>query len=341
MKKLLFKICLFIAAIIISGTSSHSSTEKANVPESIIVVNETKYSVKDGDNLKKIASSFNVSPEELIKTNKLRNAATISPGQTLKIYERIIVPQTIENGLIINLPEYKIYHFELGKLKNSYKIAIGKKSWKTPTGGFEIANKSLDPTWIIPPGIAGKLKNENSTVPPGPDNPLGKYWIGLSLPHIGIHSTNEPVSIGKAKSHGCMRMYTDEAERLFNNLEVGIKGEIIYKPVKVAYKNGDIFLEVHEDIYNLVPDLLSHTTSLLQSHGLYSKVDLETVKAAVNEKNGTPVRIGSSFGNNAITELDNVEEKQVLEKENNNFNLTEPTKRPKTDEAATIWGSSN
>lgn len=263
--------------------------------ESVVIEKILNYTVSDQDNLNKIATRFDTTPDELVKLNKLRNSGALKPGTNLKITKNILVPKTIYEGLIINLPEYKIYYFEQGSLKNTYSIAIGKKSWKTPVGKFKIANKKIDPAWNVPPEMASKLDIEESIVPPGPDNPLGKYWIGLNIPHIGIHSTNQPYSIGKAKSHGCIRMKMEEAEKLFSQIDVGTYGEIIYEPVKIARKKGKIYLEVHDDLYGEFQDLHSQTVKLLNEMEYSGNVDMENVEKTVELKSGAPVKIGTSF----------------------------------------------
>lgn len=342
MKRILYFTTLFFTIFLILDPPSNSSIDKG-FPDSNIIDKDTSYTVKKGDSLKKIASRFDVTPEELIKANKLRNANILNPGQKLRILTKTIVPKTIDEGLIINLPEYKIYHFEFGRLYKTYKIAIGKRSWKTPRGKFEIANKTLDPTWRVPPGMARKLNIKKSSVPPGPSNPLGKYWIGLSLPHIGIHSTNQPQSIGKAKSHGCMRMKPGEAKTLFNHINVGAPGEIIYEPVKVAQKDGNIFLEVHEDIYNLYPDLYAHTLDLLKQKNINNKVDIEIIQKTVKEKRGSPVRIGSNFSNTTFTKIDFIDDKidKIIHKTHSYIGRENKSKnKSESKNTSPIWGSS-
>lgn len=340
MRRILYITTTFFITFLVIVPLTSSSIEDG-FPSSNIIGKDTNYTVKKGDSLKKIASRFDITAEELVKTNKLRNANVINPGQKLRISTKTIVPKKIDKGLIINLPEYKIYHFEFGRLFNTYDIAIGKKNWRTPRGKFEIANKTLNPTWRVPPGMARKLKIKKSSVPPGPSNPLGKYWIGLSLPHIGIHSTNQPRTIGKAKSHGCMRMESDKAKKLFNDVNVGTPGEIIYQPVKIAQSDGSIFLEVHHDIYGLFPNIYSHALSLLSKEGLKNKVDIEVVKKAVEEKRGSPVKIGHNYVNTGYTKFDFIDEKvEYVKQKAKSYIETKKKSKSTQKESSPIWGSS-
>ena len=261
-----------------------------------LIGTENRYVVKRGDTVKNISLRYGITPSELLKANKLRNPDVIQPGQSLRISTQKIIPKKVYNGLIINLPEYQLYHFKNGVLLNTYPIAIGKTSWKTPRGRFFIDNKALNPTWRVPPQMQKRYKKKyrNKIVPPGPNNPLGKYWIGLSIPHIGIHSTNKPYSIGQARSHGCMRLNSKDAEKLFNSVDVGMQGEIIYEPVKIGTYGGNIFIEVHEDIYKKQNDLYKLTINKLKKSNLYSQVDIESVKKAVEDKEGIPIVISKT-----------------------------------------------
>ena len=87
-------------------------------------------------------------------------------------------------------------------------------------------------------------------VPPGANNPLGKYWLGLSMPGIGIHGTTSPKSIYHFQSHGCIRLHPEDAERLFHMVEEGEAGIIIYQPILLLHTpQGQVFIESHRDIY--------------------------------------------------------------------------------------------
>jgi L,D-transpeptidase ErfK/SrfK len=98
-----------------------------------------------------------------------------------------------------------------------FPVAVGKPSSPSPTGTFEIVSRVVDPTWYGP----------HQVVAPGPSNPLGTRWLGLSEKGYGIHGTNAPGSIGKSASHGCIRMRKHDIEELFNVVRVGDKVELV------------------------------------------------------------------------------------------------------------------
>lgn len=259
-----------------------------------IIGSERFHTVGEEESISDISENYDVPVRRLLEINGLKDPVSIVPGDKLKITAKKIVPSEMENGLIINLPEYTVYHFENGKVLNTYPIAIGKRSWQTPRGKFRVANKLIDPAWKIPPRMSKRYNYEKELIPPGPDNPLGKYWIGLSIPHIGLHSTNKPETVGLPISHGCMRMYTDHAETLYSSAEIGTSGEIIYEPVKTVFSDHSVYLEVHDDVYQLISDIQNHVINKLEKLNVKQYVDMEKVKEIINEKNGVPVNISRS-----------------------------------------------
>ena len=118
--------------------------------------------------------------------------------------------------LVISIPDRKIALLEDGRVVKVYGIAVGKRSTPSPNGKFNIANRVVKPTWNQPGKVVG----------PGPANPLGTRWMGLGYKGYGIHGTNRPASIGKAASHGCIRMRNQDVEELFELVQVGDEVEL-------------------------------------------------------------------------------------------------------------------
>ena len=118
--------------------------------------------------------------------------------------------------IVVSIPDRKLALLEGDRVVRLYDAAVGKPSTPSPQGEFEIVNRVPHPTWYT----SGKV------VPPGKSNPLGTRWIGLSLKGYGIHGTNVPGSIGKAASHGCIRMRNKEVEELFELVAVGVTVEL-------------------------------------------------------------------------------------------------------------------
>ncbi|OIN97048.1 hypothetical protein AUJ66_04470 [Candidatus Desantisbacteria bacterium CG1_02_38_46] len=251
------------------------------------------YEVKRGDILLKIALKFDISYMSIVYANNIKNPALIHIGDKLFIPKRMIIPKKLYKGLLLNLPEYRLYVFDDTTVVKVYPICIGLTTWRTSQGKFKIRNKAINPSWHIPEEMAVRLMKQQEIVPPGDTNPLGDRWIGLSLPNIGIHSTIDTMSIGRTSSHGCIRLYPRDIHELFDMVKVGDTGEIIYEPVKIGMIGSRIFLEIHRDIYKLVPKMKDEVMRRLESLGLINFVDTEKIQEIVNERRGIPIIIGS------------------------------------------------
>lgn len=256
-----------------------------------LALEDKYYTVGKGDYLYKIAKEHDVSFPFLQRANLIKDPNKINVGDKLLVSSRVIVPKKLENGILINLPEYRMYVFEQEKLKYILPVSIGLKTWRTPTGEFRIKNKIKNPVWYMPKDMANKLSIKREIIPAGPLNPLGDMWIGLDIAHIGIHSTNVPMSIGKPLSHGCMRLYPWHAARFFKMVDVGTAGEIIYEPVKIAMAEGRVYLEVHEDVYNYHENLVYIINKKVEKLNLEDKVDFTKIKQVLGKKQGIPINI--------------------------------------------------
>jgi lipoprotein-anchoring transpeptidase ErfK/SrfK len=141
---------------------------------------------------------------------------TLKPTMTVASIGPVIVIQRGANRLSL---------FDRGRLVRRFPVATGQAIYPTPLGRFEIIVKEENPWWYPPTqdAWAKGLK----PVPPGPSNPLGTRWMGLNVPGVGIHGTDEPASIGYSESHGCIRMQVPDAEWLFTHVDVGTQVFII------------------------------------------------------------------------------------------------------------------
>ncbi len=126
-------------------------------------------------------------------------------------------PAAAKRVIVVSLEDRKLALVEDGQVKKVYTVAVGKPSTPSPVGTFTIARRVMNPTY----------SHDGRIVPPGPGNPVGTRWMGLSIPGYGIHGTNVPSSIGKAASHGCIRMAKKDLEELYPMVEVGDTVELI------------------------------------------------------------------------------------------------------------------
>jgi len=250
----------------------------------------TRYIVKKKDTLLDIARNHGLGFNELADLYPDVDPWVPPQGKELVIPSVWVLPRAKKEGIMINLPEFRLFYFmkQVGMVK-TYPVGIGDEGWDTPVGTFWIATKTVRPTWYVPESLQAKYGTK--VVPPGPENPLGDYWMGLGRTSYGIHGTNFPWAVGRLVTHGCIRLYPEDMERFFPMIEKGTPVEIVYEPVKFGTASGRIYVEVHRDIYRKVKDFLIYGWSRLAEKGLVDKVDRLKFQRALERQDGLPVDI--------------------------------------------------
>jgi L,D-transpeptidase ErfK/SrfK len=251
------------------------------------------YTAKPHDNYYIIARKYGLGSRYLMSLNKAKSPyLNINDKVTIS---RVIIPASSHDGLIINLPEKKLYHFTKGRLLKTYGVAVGKPSTETPMGNYSILYKTEAPEWHVPLSIQKEMaasgKEVKTVVPPGPGNPLGNWWMAIGN-GIGIHSTNAPASIGYSVSHGCIRMRPRSAQELFKKVKVKTPVKIIYQPLKIGVdKENRVYLEVYPDMYSRNINYTEATRYLLKQSNLDANIDWNSVSLAIRSGQGVPYLI--------------------------------------------------
>jgi lipoprotein-anchoring transpeptidase ErfK/SrfK len=142
-----------------------------------------------------------------------------------QLLEPKVTPESIGHAIVIRRGDNRLFLYNGARFVRRFQVATGQSSYPTPLGHYEVVVKQRDPWWYPPEGSAWAQGKE--PVPPGPGNPLGTRWMGLSAPYVGIHGTPDATSIGYSASHGCIRMRIPEAEWLFDHVEVGTQVFIV------------------------------------------------------------------------------------------------------------------
>ena len=289
-----FRSIVLIPLTLIFGAGAASAQEPSASPA---IVGETQtYTVAPGDGLYAVARARGFAFTALARANGIEKPNLVRAGKTLILPTRCILPPGGREGLLINIPESRLYRFHEGVLQAVYPATVGLPTWQTPVGAFTITVKVLDPAWTMPEELARREKVQREVVAPGPDNPLGDRWIGTSLAHTGIHSTNVPMTVGRPLSHGCVRLYPEHAHALFEAVAVGDPGEFVYAPVKAALDGESVVIEVHPDIYGRFTDLSQEAGRVLREAGLWERVDPDLLTRALAECRGIPVVVSSELG---------------------------------------------
>ncbi len=213
--------------------------------------NEIYISEKD-QTLLEIAKKTDMGYYELYLANDILNPFDIKKGQIVIIPRRRIVPEFyFEFGVVyINLQEKRLYYPVIINKRQyviTFPVGIGTDNLHEPVGEFEITQKRKNPIWYP----TKRLREENPelprAVPPGKNNPLGTRALRLGETAYLIHGTNKPYGIGMRVSHGCIRMYNQDVERLFDMVDEGTVVKIFRKSVKIGKKDGKDYLEIDTD----------------------------------------------------------------------------------------------
>jgi L,D-transpeptidase ErfK/SrfK len=250
------------------------------------------YSPKDREEVHLISAKLGVDSQLIAQANHLSRFSKVEPGRSLHIDNQHIAPCDITKGILVNLPQRMLFHYkEDGTLEAAYPVAVGKPEWETPIGSFAVITMHKNPVWVVPKDIQEEMEDEGkeviTRVEPGPDNPLGNYWIGLSLPGIGIHATNVPASVYSYHTHGCVRLSPDNVKELFGHISKNEFGMIVYEPVLFAkLDDGRVFLEVDRDIYEKGLTDMDHVKQLADSMKLGDVIDWAGATAVVNSHDG-------------------------------------------------------
>jgi L,D-transpeptidase ErfK/SrfK len=211
------------------------------------------------DTLYDLARTYSLGSEELIRVNPGVDPWIPGAGKVITVPDRHILPPGAREGIVVNLPEHRLYYFPRpvrGKPVQviTYPVSIGKMDWHTPIGLTHVIAKIKNPIWYPPESVRKEHAAAGDPlppfVPPGPDNPLGAYAMRLAAGNgtYLIHGTNNPVAVGLAVTHGCIRMYPDDVAALFPMIPVGTPVRLINEPVKVAWVDGELLLEAHPPV---------------------------------------------------------------------------------------------
>jgi len=260
------------------------------------------------DTLIELAQRYSLGYEELLRVNKGVDPWLPGEGTQIVIPGKRLLPPGGREGIVVNLPEHRMYFFPQPKDDDpakvlTFPVSVGKMDWQTPIGVTKVVAKQQDPPWYPPLSVreehAARGDPLPTVVPPGPDNPLGAHALRLNIPGGSylIHGTNNPDAVGMAVTHGCLRMYPQDVARLFDLVPVGTKVSLINEPLKMTRVDGEVWIEVHPPIDAQgqsttvrLEDFSARLDSLLGEAEVAINWDIAI--EALREASGIPVMIG-------------------------------------------------
>ena len=259
--------------------------------------------VKDGDTFATIARRYDVGFYELVESNPEVSPDSPRPDTVLIVPTQYVLPHVPHVGIVINLAAMRLYYFPKGKKYfYTFPVGIGKQNWGSPLGVLHIIQKIKDPKWIVPASIR-KYREEHGdpvsrVVDSGPDNPLGYFAMRLSDPTYLIHGTNDPSSVGRRSSAGCIHLYPEDIKQLFAMTTVRTRVLIINQPYTAGWEKNKLYIEAHlplqeqrEELSNTSAVAVALINSLL---GDVSDPQIDWKKASqiVKEHMGIPTFVG-------------------------------------------------
>jgi L,D-transpeptidase ErfK/SrfK len=208
------------------------------------------------DTLLDVARAYGIGYEEIIAANPGVDPWLPGDGTEILIPSRFVLPEAPREGIVINLPEHRLYYFPPAvpgepRVVRTYPISTARMDWKTPLGVTRIVTKEHMPNWYPPESVRREhaLRGDPlpKVVPPGPDNPLGEHKMRLAIPGGAylIHGTNRPAGVGMQVTHGCIRMYPEDVAELFALVAINTKVNLIDQTTKVGWSRGTLYAERH------------------------------------------------------------------------------------------------
>jgi L,D-transpeptidase ErfK/SrfK len=298
---------VFFLFAVLCGTAEATVYE---LPENGAAVFGTDEHIKSTyqDTLLDIARRYSLGYEEIIRANPGVDMWLPGEGTDILLPGRRILPPGPHEGIVVNLPEHRLYYFPKPRKGEkavviTYPVSIGKMDWSTPLGETRVIAKQKNPAWYPPESVRKEhLANGDplpAVVPAGPDNPLGDFAMRLAVGggSYMLHGTNNPMAVGMAITHGCIRMYPEDVAALFPLVPVGTKVWLINDPVKVAYVDGELLLEAHPPVDaegqttepNL--DLLSQLLDKALGNST-AAIHWELARSTLQAANGMPEVVG-------------------------------------------------
>ena len=251
--KILRKFILGLSLLGLS-VSAIASTSYVLKPNTRLVGEEQVYNIaKQGTTtLEYVAAKYSLGLSNMIEANPEVDPIVPLKGTSLIIPGRLILPDTVHDGIILNTAEMRLFYYHNGVVE-VYPIGIGQLGKDTPKNWVtKVERKKAGPTWTPTAAMRAEYRAQGeilpAVVPAGPDNPMGLYAMYIGRLYA-IHGTNAEFGIGLRVSHGCVRLRNEDNETLFHKVPVGTRVQFINRAIKYTTEpDGNIYIEVHQPL---------------------------------------------------------------------------------------------
>jgi len=252
------------------------------------------------------ARAYGLGYDDLVAANPDVDPWLPGEGTSVILPTRFVLPLAPRVGIVLNIAAKRLFYYPPSldgepRVVETFPIGIGRAGWATPTGVTTIKSKARDPVWFVPASVRAEHLAAGDPlprqVPAGPDNPLGRYALGLGMPGYLIHGTNKPAGVGMRVSHGCVRLYPEDIEYVYGQVQVGTQVRIVNQPYLFGWYENQLYLEAYspldEDEREWFDQLLPMARSrLVESSGADPTVDAERLRKIAGDQRGIPVPVG-------------------------------------------------
>ena len=283
------------------GANRVTFTDGQDVVGQVQVVN-ARYE----DTFVDFARAYGLGYDDLVAANPDVDPWLPGEGTAIVLPTQFVLPIAPRRGIVLNIAAKRLFYFPPvadgePRVVETFPIGIGRAGWATPTGVTSVVSRVRDPVWFVPRSVRDEHLAAGDPlprrVPPGPDNPLGHYALGLGMPGYLIHGTNKPAGVGMRISHGCIRLYPEDIEYVFGQIEIGTQVRIVNQPYLFGWRDNQLYLEAHapldEDEREWLELLLPMArSSMVESGGMDPSIDEMRLLEIAGEQRGYPVPAG-------------------------------------------------
>ena len=298
----------------VKKNESIASHDFALEPNQTIVGTLATVNAHENDTLSDFARHYGLGYNEITLANTDLEPWSLQNAKQVLLPLRFILPEAPHQGIVLNLANMRLFYYPKNQANTllTFPVGIGRQGWNTPLGLTQITSKKANPDWIVPNSIKREHLEKGDALPSvvhaGPDNPLGQYALALGFSSILIHGTNKPYGIGMQVSHGCVQLYPEDIESLFNQVAVGTPVRILHQPYLTAWDGDMLYLEAHPPLEKWSNQEKQLRNELLKKLGKIAaeknaKVDWNKVERILQRADGIPTPVLVNSGD--LTEIAN------------------------------------
>lgn len=294
--------------------STVATREFTLLPGDDVVGGLAMITTRRGDTMPDVARHFSLGHNDIAGANPDIDIWVPHTGARVLLPLQFVLPdEAPRQGIILNVATMRIYFYPQDAQDNrvfTYPVGIGREGWATPIGHMRIIEKKVQPEWRVPASIRKEHAQMGdplpAIVPAGPDNPLGEFAMRLTRPDYLIHGTNKPYGIGMRVSHGCVRLYPEDIQPLFQSVELRTDVHLIDQPYLIGWRGQTLYLEAHPPLQKSnkrLKKLISQLVRKIEREEKSGKatIDWDRVERIVTTANGIPEPI--SMGSKAWPEI--------------------------------------